>query len=104
MCRYLTTLDARHIVHTLHLYMDTDNAPASAIGDTIIKIAEEASAELLVVASHNKIASWEELFVGSVADYCFNNCKRPLAIVRNYSVLAPVSPVTHWGPVASEQQ
>jgi nucleotide-binding universal stress UspA family protein len=57
MCnrRYLTTLETLHVTHTLHLWMDTVNAPASSIGDTIIKVADEASADLVVMSSHNKV-------------------------------------------------
>jgi hypothetical protein len=48
-------LDALKIPHELHLYLDTDNAPASAIGETIQRVASDAKATIIVVAAHNKV-------------------------------------------------
>jgi hypothetical protein len=39
--------------YAVHLYVDTENAPASAVGDSILSLAEEQRSALIVVAAHN---------------------------------------------------
>lgn len=40
LCRFTTELDSRKIPHTLHLFLDTVNAPASAVCATIFKASK----------------------------------------------------------------
>ncbi len=53
--RFTSLLEQQGIAHVLHLFTDTDNAPASAVADVLFKVASEVKASLLVVAAHNKV-------------------------------------------------
>ncbi len=52
--RFIAPLDVAKVPHELHLYLDTNNAPASAIGETIRRVAEDTKAAVVVIAAHNK--------------------------------------------------
>ena len=54
-CRYTAALDAQGIVHNLHLFVDTENAPASAIFQSINGVCEKVTADVLVMAVNNKV-------------------------------------------------
>ncbi|GIL56848.1 hypothetical protein Vafri_12140 [Volvox africanus] len=82
-------MDSLGMPHNLHLFLDTDNAPASAVCTTIFKVAEQVDAAILVVAAHGKGHEggrdpWGA-YLGSVADYTMNNTKRPVMVVRSYT-------------------
>lgn len=79
-------LQSLNIPSTTHLYLDTNNAPASAIATTVDKVATEIEAILVVLAAHDKEPSFESFMIGSVADYCVRNYSRPTMIVRKYKI------------------
>ena len=55
--RFTNELDARKIPHSLSLFLDTDNAPASAVCASIFKVAEESEVCIIVMACHNKVGA-----------------------------------------------
>ncbi|GLC37171.1 hypothetical protein PLESTB_000987600 [Pleodorina starrii] len=82
-------MDAHGMPHNLHLFLDTDNAPASAVCDIIFKVAEQVDATILVLAAHGKGEEggrdpWGT-YLGSVADYATRNTQRPVLVVRSYT-------------------
>ncbi|EFJ41147.1 hypothetical protein VOLCADRAFT_98928 [Volvox carteri f. nagariensis] len=55
--RITRPMDAYGMPHNLHLYLDTDNAPASAVCNIMFKVADEVDAVVLVLAAHGKVIS-----------------------------------------------
>mmetsp|Transcript_14905 Transcript_14905/g.32317 ORF Transcript_14905/g.32317 Transcript_14905/m.32317 type:complete len:200 (+) Transcript_14905:76-675(+) len=98
--RFTSILDSRKIQHSLHLFLDTDNAPASAVCASIFKVAEDINACMLVMACHNKAYGWDTMFLGSVADYATQNSKLPVMIIRDYKppLVISVSSTPKTGP------
>ncbi|KAL6753663.1 hypothetical protein V8C86DRAFT_2723506 [Haematococcus lacustris] len=91
--RLLGPLEALKVPASLHLYLDTDNAPASAICSTLMRVADECNAAMVVVACHDKAyGAWDTLMLGSVAEQLQRTCKRPLAIIGDYTVKTAAAP------------
>ncbi|GFH26687.1 Usp domain-containing protein [Haematococcus lacustris] len=85
--------EVKAVPASLHLYLDTDNAPASAICSTLMRVADECSAAMVVVACHDKAyGAWDTLMLGSVAEQLQRTCKRPLAIIGDYTVKTAAAP------------
>ncbi|KXZ51197.1 hypothetical protein GPECTOR_13g684 [Gonium pectorale] len=87
--KFTRPMDSLGIPHNLHLFVDTDNAPASAVCATVFKVADELDATIVVMAAHSKGQEgghdpWGA-YLGSVADYATRNCARPVMVVRQYS-------------------
>ncbi|KAK9814817.1 hypothetical protein WJX72_011979 [[Myrmecia] bisecta] len=79
--RVTTPLDAQGIPNHIHLFVEEHSAPASAIGELLIKVADEVKADVVVLGTNDKTTA-ERWMMGSVADYCSNNMKHPLVLVR----------------------
>lgn len=81
--RYLPLLEERQLKYQIHIYAETLDAPAQALGYKISQVADEVNAIVVVLASHNKRPiSDHEKFLGSVAEWCIAHIKRPVAVVR----------------------
>ncbi|KAG2443942.1 hypothetical protein HXX76_002281 [Chlamydomonas incerta] len=83
-------MDALGIPHNLHLFLDTDNAPASAVCETVFKVAEQVDAAMIVLAAHGKGEEGSRdpllgMYLGSVADFATRNSARPVLVVRHYT-------------------
>lgn len=48
-------MNKRDIAHNLHLFLDTVNAPAKAIFDTVNGVCKQLNAEVLVMAANHKV-------------------------------------------------
>ena len=48
-------MDTHGVLHNLHLFLDTVNAPPSAIAAIVDRVCKELGAVLIVMASHNKV-------------------------------------------------
>lgn len=48
-CRFVQYAEQRQIATCIHLYLETDNAPASAVGTIALRVAAEVGACLLIV-------------------------------------------------------
>lgn len=86
--KFQEPIEAAGLSHALHLFLDTDNAPASAVCDSMFKVAEQIDANLLVLAAHGKDYEggrdpWGH-YLGSVADHAAKNSKRPIVVIRDY--------------------
>ena len=55
LCRYTAQMDERGITHNLHLFVDTVNAPASAIFETVNSVCEQVDAAFLVMAANHRV-------------------------------------------------
>ncbi|GFR43064.1 hypothetical protein Agub_g4071, partial [Astrephomene gubernaculifera] len=87
--KFTRPMDGYGMPHNLHLFLDTDNAPASAVCTTVFKVAEQVDAAVVVLAAHGRGQEgghdpWGA-YLGSVADYATRNSKRPVLVVRNYT-------------------
>ncbi|KAG2439856.1 hypothetical protein HYH02_010488 [Chlamydomonas schloesseri] len=88
--KFTNPMDAMGIPHNLHLFLDTDNAPASAVCETLFKVADRVDAAMIVLAAHGKDEEGSRdpllgLYLGSVADYATRNSARPVLVVRSYT-------------------
>lgn len=79
--RYLPCLQPRMVPYELHLFAEREDAPASRVGELILKAADQCATPLVVLAAHNKACGAVEK-PGSVAAYIIKECKRPLAIIH----------------------
>lgn len=84
--RFTDAMDACGIAHSLHLFVDSQDAPASAVCSVLFSVVKEVSAALTVIAAHNKASDsgWDLFFLGSVAEYAMANTREPLVVVRGY--------------------
>ncbi|PNW73592.1 hypothetical protein CHLRE_13g565250v5 [Chlamydomonas reinhardtii] len=88
--KFTNPMDALGIPHNLHLFLDTDNAPASAVCETVFKVADQVDAAMVVLAAHGKGEEGSRdpllgLYLGSVADFATRNSARPVLVVRSYA-------------------
>ncbi|KAG2498461.1 hypothetical protein HYH03_003715 [Edaphochlamys debaryana] len=88
--KFQQPLDAAGIPSTVHLFVDTDNAPASAVCETLFKVAEQVNAAIIILAAHSKVEEGAQdpwgTYLGSVAEYATRaNQSRPVMVIRHYS-------------------
>ena len=81
--RYVPILKLKMIPYELHLFADRRDAKSQHVGETILKCADEHSADLVVMAAHNKTDKDRfEGELGGVAKFITNKCPYPLAVVH----------------------
>ena len=79
--RFTEQMDSKGVMHNVHLYLDTVNAPPSAIAITIDKVCKSVGAELIVMASSNKVCgvSFDQWSFFQICISCFfwkhSSCK-----------------------------
>jgi hypothetical protein len=78
-------MDAKRVPHNLHLFVDTENAPAQAVFKTVNKVCEDVSADVLVMAANHRVrarfatgaaASAPRVFLCAVAGVCAGEADR----------------------------
>ncbi|KAG1653893.1 hypothetical protein FOA52_013776 [Chlamydomonas sp. UWO 241] len=84
--RFTSELDRNNIPYAIEMFLDTDNAPASAVCATLFKVADQVKAALIVMACHNKAYGWDTVRLGSVADFATSNSKLPVMLIRDYKM------------------
>jgi len=84
--RFTHEFERHSIPCAIEIWLDTDNAPASAVCETIFKFADQVDAVVIVMACHNKGYGWDTFFLGSVADFATHNCARPVMLIRDFKL------------------
>lgn len=60
-------MDDKGIMHNLHLYLDTENAPAKAVAKIVGDVSTAVGAELIVMAASNKVRCQWRIIIGADA-------------------------------------
>lgn len=71
--RVVQVCESKGVDHEIHLFVDTANASASAIGDLIEEVGEKTDASLIILARHNKVV-FRKGSVGFEVCHCTNSC------------------------------
>lgn len=76
------------LFYSVHVYVDTWNAPPEAVGTTVLRSAAELQAFAVVLASNDQMG-WDPLRLGSVAKWMLGHKQdMPIALVRKAQIPA----------------
>ena len=90
-CRYLPCLQARMVPYELHLFAEREDAPASRVGELILKAADQCATPLVVLAAHNKVPPPARLPMAAAPQQAALPARAPLALAQLADPAALVS-------------